>query len=217
MSFLRQPESRANRRGAICESTPSCAMIANASRTCAAGHRPSSRGGATAAPSITITYSPRGACVCARVSAAARPPCQISSCSLVNSRARVTRRSPNTATRSPRLSSRRWGVSKQTSAPGSSAVWRSSCWRSLRWRGKKPRNRKRAAQKPDTASAVTTAEGPGTGASRCPAAMAACTSSHPGSAMPGIPASETSATSPVSRAARTSAWRCAFLGAKASV
>jgi hypothetical protein len=58
---------------------------------------------------------------------------------------------------------------------------------------------------PETASAVVTADGPGTAVTRTPAATAAATTRYPGSLMPGIPASVTTSTF---RPAASSAANC---------
>ena len=86
---------------------------------------------------------------------------------------------------------------------GRAAASRSFACRSLRRRGRKPRNRKESAGRPETASAVVTAEGPGTDSTLMPFDAQAATSSLPGSLMAGIPASDTRATSPSCSACST--------------
>ena len=60
--------------------------------------------------------------------------------------------------------------------------------------GKNPSNKKRSVGSPQTVSAASTAEGPGSAVTTWPAARAARTSLKPGSDTSGVPASETSAT-----------------------
>ena len=54
---------------------------------------------------------------------------------------------------------------------------------------KNPKNKNRSKRQPVTERAVIIADAPGTGIIVCPAAIAASTSTGPGSLMPGVPAS----------------------------
>lgn len=55
--------------------------------------------------------------------------------------------------------------------------------------GRKPRKRKSSAGSPEATSAASAAEAPGSGMTRCPAAIAALMMRLPGSLMAGVPAS----------------------------
>ena len=59
--------------------------------------------------------------------------------------------------------------------------------------GRNPSKKNRSAGSPATVSAASSAEAPGIGTTRTPAAMAAPTSRAPGSDSSGVPASEISA------------------------
>ncbi len=88
----------------------------------------------------------------------------------------------------------RCGDSKMTTARSSSAATAAS--RSARWRperGTKPSKLKRSVDKPDTTSAASAAEGPGTVSTWIPSARAARTNREPGSLTNGVPASVTKA------------------------
>ena len=61
--------------------------------------------------------------------------------------------------------------------------------RSFLGTGRNPSKTNRAVSCPDTASAVTQADAPGTGTTRMPRSWAAFTNCSPGSLMQGIPAS----------------------------
>lgn len=70
-------------------------------------------------------------------------------------------------------------------------------------RGRNPRNMNEDVGRPDAASAVTAAQGPGIGVTVMPEATAEATISVPGSETHGVPASETRATDlPVARLER---------------
>ncbi|GMA30458.1 hypothetical protein GCM10025875_04500 [Litorihabitans aurantiacus] len=72
-------------------------------------------------------------------------------------------------------------------------------------RATKPSKQNRSLGRPETASAVSTADGPGSADTRTPAACAAAATRKPGSETEGIPASVTTATvAPC--AARSTSW-----------
>ena len=88
----------------------------------------------------------------------------------------------------------RCGASKNTIVRGSSASSPSRRARSPGFRGRNPSNVNRSTGSPLSASAVSTADGPGTAVMSTPASIAAATSRYPGSETLGIPASVTTTT-----------------------
>src|SRR5690625_3323376 len=82
-------------------------------------------------------------------------------------------------------------------------------------RGGNPSKQNRSTGSPDNASAVSTADGPGTTVSAMPASIAADTSRYPGSDTLGMPASVTTTTvSPAASASSSSSVRAVSLPSK---
>jgi hypothetical protein len=103
-------------------------------------------------------------------------PRTISSCVLVSSRqTTAARSSPCEERSSARVAASRRGDSKNTWVRGSAASSASRRSRSPGLRGTKPSKQNRSVGRPETASAVVTADGPGTAVTRTPAAAAAAT------------------------------------------
>ena len=110
---------------------------------------------------------------------------------LVSSRHSAARRCPPKAlARSVRVSWTRRGDSKKIRVWASLASELSSRARSPLLRGRNPSKLKRSLARPDSASAVSTAEGPGATVTGTSASIAALTRRNPGSETEGIPASE---------------------------
>jgi hypothetical protein len=131
----------------------------------------------------------------AQAVSSASEPRAISSWVLVSSRqTTAARSSPNEARSSARVAATRRGDSKNTWVRGSPASSANRFWRSPSLRGGNPSKQNRSVGSPETASAVVTADGPGTAVTRTPAATAAATTRKPGSLMPGMPASVTTRT-----------------------
>ena len=104
------------------------------------------------------------------------------------------------------------GDSKNTCVRVSAARSANRRSRSPALRGGNPSKQNLSVGSPETASAVVTADGPGTAVTLIPAAAAAATSRNPGSLMPGIPASVTTSTFlPASSSASSSAARRASI------
>ncbi len=103
-----------------------------------------------------------------------------------------------------RVAPSRCGASKNTIVRGSRASPARARARSPALRGRKPSKQNRSTGSPDTASAVSTALGPGTAVTRSPAAATAATRRNPGSETDGMPASVTRTTREPSRTAWTS-------------
>ena len=109
----------------------------------------------------------------------------------------------------------RCGASKNTIVRCSAARSARRRARSPALRGRKPSKQNRSTGSPETASAVSTAEGPGTAMTSTPASRAAATSRYPGSDTLGIPASVTSSTrSPASIASTSDGVRAVSLPSK---
>ncbi|SCD50173.1 hypothetical protein GA0115240_11156 [Streptomyces sp. DvalAA-14] len=120
--------------------------------------------------------SPRTPCA-AQAANSCSGPRLTSSYVLVSSRQTAARRSgPKTSAIAPRVSSIRCGASKYTSVRRSAATSRSRDSRSPALRGRNPSKQKRSTGSPDTASAVSTADGPGTAVTVIPRSTAAATS-----------------------------------------
>lgn len=82
-------------------------------------------------------------------------------------------------------------------------------------RGRNPSKQNLSTGSPDTASAVSTADGPGTAVTRSPSSMQAVTTRYPGSDTDGMPASVTSTTmAPAATASTSSRVRVASLPSK---
>ena len=128
------------------------------------------------APCTTIVTSPRTP-PAAHVTRSASPARRTSSWVLVSSRHTAAGRSaPNASAIAASVASVRCGDSKKTivrRSPRSSASIRR---RSPGLRGGKPSKQKRSTGSPDTASAVSTADGPGTEVTVIPRSTAAATS-----------------------------------------
>ncbi len=86
----------------------------------------------------------------------------------------------------------------------SPATSRSRPSRSPALRGRNPSKQNRSTGSPDSASAVSTADGPGTAVTLMSCSTAAATSRYPGSETDGMPASVTSSTRAPPRSASTS-------------
>src|SRR3954469_24146203 len=156
------------------------------------------------APSTTTVISPRTP---SAAHSARKPssPRLTSSYVFVSSRHTAARRSvPNTSAIAPSVSSSRCGASKYTSVRRSSATSRSRESRSPPLRGRNPSKQNRSTGSPDSASAVRTADGPGTAVTRTSFSTPAATSRYPGSDTDGIPASVTSNTRAPPRSSSTS-------------
>ena len=98
----------------------------------------------------------------------------------------------------------RCGASNSTAVRRSATSACSRVRRSPALRGRKPSKQKRSLGRPLTASAVVTADGPGTQVTGRSCAAAAATSRYPGSLTVGIPASVTSSTRRPARTASSS-------------
>ena len=85
------------------------------------------------------------------------------------------------------MAASRCGASKNTSVRGSPARAANARDRSPARRGRKPSKQNRSTGSPDTASAVVTADGPGSAVTAMPSAIAATTSRYPGSDTEGMP------------------------------
>ena len=82
-------------------------------------------------------------------------------------------------------------------------------------RGRKPSNVKRSVARPESASAIVGALGPGMTTMSMPSAIASRVSRNPGSLIVGIPASDTTRTFfPLCRSARTSSVRAVSFPSK---
>ena len=124
---------------------------------------------------------------------------------LVSSRHSAARRCPPKALASSvRVSWTRRGDSKKIRVWASLASELSSRARSPLLRGRNPSKLKRSLARPDSASAVSTAEGPGATVTGTSASIAALTRRNPGSETEGIPASEIISTLEPPRAACSS-------------
>ena len=113
-------------------------------------------------PSITTTTSPLSSASPMCDSTSEIRPRMTSSWSLVSSRAIAMRRSPNATNASRSRICTRRGDSKTTSVLGS---WRRASSRRMRspgLRGRNPSNAKRSVGRPDSTSAASAADGPGT-------------------------------------------------------
>ena len=162
-------------------------------------------------PPTTIVTSPRVPAENFEASSR-RLPRAASSCSFVSSRATQAGRSPRISAIRPSVAPTRRGDSNTTRVSGRSRQATSQASRSRARRGGKPAKAKLAVGRPATASAASTADGPGTASTAYPAAIAAATSLSPGSETSGVPASETSATRPpVASTPSTRAMRAASL------
>ncbi len=103
------------------------------------------------------------------------------------------------------MAASRCGASKNTSVRCSSARAANARERSPARRGRNPSKQNRSTGRPDTASAVVTADGPGSAVTAMPSAIAATTSRYPGSDTDGMPASVTTRTSSPPRSTSSSA------------
>jgi hypothetical protein len=113
---------------------------------------------------------------------------------------------------STRVAATRCGASKKTIVRGSSASASNARRRSPGLRGRNPSKQNRSVASPDSASAVSTADGPGTAVTGTPASTAARTTRRPGSDTLGMPASVTTRTvEPSPTAATRSADRACSL------
>ena len=146
----------------------------------------------------TSTNSPRAGMAPLPAASASSPsvPRETVSWSFVSSRHTAAGRSgPHAVARSRSVPATRFGASN-TIAPRSSAAIRASRSRRSRpERGRNPSNVQCGPATPDTATAVTTADGPGSATTVPPSPAHAATSSPPGSLTTGVPASLTSARS----------------------
>ncbi len=106
--------------------------------------------------------------------------------------------SPNATAMAPSVSAIRCGASKNTMVRGSADTAASVRDRSPALRGRKPSNVNRSVGSPDSASAVSTALGPGAAVTRRSRSMARSTTRYPGSETEGMPASVTTTTVPPS-------------------
>ena len=112
----------------------------------------------------------------AQATRSASGPRATSSWVLVSSRQTAAGRSePNASAIASSAASVRCGASKKTSVRSSSATAASRRDRSPALRGRNPSKANRSTGSPDTASAVSTADGPGTAVTRTPASTAAAT------------------------------------------
>ena len=134
-------------------STSSCASSAHVSRSGVSG---------VCSPSITTTTSPLSSASPMCDSTSEMRPRITSSWSLVSSRAIAMRRSPKATSASRSRICTRRGDSKTTSVLGS---WRSESSRRMRspgLRGRNPSNVNRSVGRPESTSAASAADGPGT-------------------------------------------------------
>jgi len=152
---------------------------------------------------MTIVNSPRNSVK--RPNTSEIGPLTNSSCSFVNSRPTAICRSPTTRSASFKVSTMRWGASKNTTVRVSARRASSQVARALALAGGKPTKTKASVGSPDDTRAASTALGPGIASTRIPAASAAWTSRNPGSETAGVPASDTRAMEPPSRSFSTSA------------
>ena len=127
-------------------------------------------------PATTIVTSPRTP-ASAQATRSASGPRATSSWVLVSSRHTAAGRSaPRACAIAASAAAVRCGASKNTMVRSSSASPSSRRARSPALRGRKPSKQKRSTGSPDTARAVSTADGPGTAVTRTSAATAAATS-----------------------------------------
>ena len=128
------------------------------------------------APVTTMVTSPRTPSA-AQSASVATGPRRTSSWVLVSSRHTAAARSaPKASAIADRAACVRWGASKNTIVRSSAASAASRRARSPALRGRKPSKQNRSTGRPETASAVSTADGPGTAVTSMPASTAAATS-----------------------------------------
>ena len=142
-----------------------------------------------------------------RSASAARSPRRTSSCSLVSSRQTAASRAARVRRRDRRArAARRGPVSNSTSVAGMRCELGDAraTLRLLR-PAESPRRRIGRSAGPQTVSAASTAEAPGSAVTAWPASRAARTSLKPGSEISGVPASDTSAIAAPSASRRQAA------------
>ncbi len=169
----------------------------------------------------TSTNSPRlrlASAACQAGSSAAGRVTMVSNC-LVSSRASVTVRVGAAVASVASSSPMRCGASNSTCARVSASTAASTAWRSAPLAGRKPvKTKLPPCTSPAALSAASALLGPGSGTTGWPAAVAAATSTAPGSLMAGVPASLMKATdSPAaSRCSTCAAASCSLCACRAS-
>ena len=154
---------------------------------------------------ITITISPRTSPL-AHSSSSPAVPRRTSSNFFVSSRHTAIWRSGSASAMSATVDAMRCGDSKTTTVRGSAASDAKYSSRCPFFLGRKPSNANRSVGSPLTASATTTALGPGRQVTSTPWATASRTRTNPGSETVGMPASvSTSTSSSAARPTRSAA------------
>ena len=166
---LGSPASRATSAIAAFRSVPACSRAATAA-TSAAGSASAGRRGAPPTTSVISPAHPAGGPV-RQLGQRAPADLLVGLGHLPAGRRRaVRRRGPRPASAS--VAASRCGASKSTTVRRSSASASSARRRSPGRRGRKPSKQNRSDGSPDSASAVVTADGPGTAVTGTPAATA---------------------------------------------